>query len=271
MVTLVTSLNAALYEEYGRAMIQSFEACSRDVPLLIVFEGDIPAELAAGGRSFSVTPIEGEDYSRFRERFDHDPKANGVSSAVVEKNGQMITVPLVSYRFHLVKFSFKIFALAKARTLIASAESLAWIDADVRCLQPFSAADLSPFLPGPDEIMSYLARTRYPPRGPHSECGFLGFNPQHPQTDAFLDRMLALYTSGEAMTFREWHDSWLWDEVRREFEARGHRFRNISGVHEDLEHPFIHSGLGRFFDHLKGPARKAAGRSSPADYGSITS
>mgnify|MGYP000007483937 CR=1 FL=1 len=71
MVTLVTSLNAALYQEYGRAMIESFEACSRDVPLLIVFEGDIPADLAAGGRRFSVTPIEGEDYRRFRERFDN--------------------------------------------------------------------------------------------------------------------------------------------------------------------------------------------------------
>ena len=44
MVTLVTSLNRRLYEQYGRAMIQTFEACSSDVKLMVVFEGEQPAD-----------------------------------------------------------------------------------------------------------------------------------------------------------------------------------------------------------------------------------
>lgn len=266
MVTLVTSLNKRLYEQYGRAMIGSFEACSSDVKLIVVFEGEQPADLAQTGRSHTVTPIESDDYHRFHARFDNDPKANGKFTAQVEKNGQMVTVPAVSYRFDLVQYSFKIFALETARTLMAADEPFGWLDADVLCLRPFSSADLLPLFPAADELMSYVGRTHFPPRGPHSECGFLGFNPSHPRTTAFLERMKALYMTGEAMTLREWHDSWLWDEVRREFEKDGVRFKDLSGPHAALDHPFIHTGLGQFFDHLKGPARKAAGRSSSADY-----
>lgn len=266
MVTLVTSLNGRLYEKYGRAMIGSFEACSSDVKLIVVFEGEQPGDLAQTGRSHAVIPIESDDYDRFHARFDNDPKANGKFTAQVEKNGQMVTVPAISYRFDLVQYSFKIFALEKARTLMAADEPFGWLDADVLCLRPFSSADLLPLFPGADELMSYIGRTHFPPRGPHSECGFLGFNPSHPRTDAFLAHMKALYMTGEAMTLREWHDSWLWDEVRREFEKESVRFKDLSGPFAALDHPFIHTGLGRFFDHLKGPARKASGRSSSADY-----
>ncbi len=171
-----------------------------------------------------------------------------------------------SYRFDLVRFSYKIFAIEAARSELTPGEAFAWIDADVLCLKPFSAADLEPFMPGPDQIMSYLGRSRFPPNAPYSECGFLGFNPRHPLLDAFLDRMMAIYATGEAFSFQEWHDSWLWDAVRKEFQATGAAFKNISGVHEVLEHPFVNCGLGTYFDHLKGPGRKKAGRSAADDY-----
>ncbi len=78
--------------------------------------------------------------------------------------------------------------------------------------------------------------------------------------------MKALYLTGEAFRFQEWHDSWLWDEVRKEFEAKGFAFKNISGKAAHLEHPFINCGLGVYFDHLKGPQRKQAGKSFDQDY-----
>ena len=60
---------------------------------------------------------------------------------------------------------------------------------------------------------------------------------------------------------KEWHDSWIWDEVRKEFEVQGVHFKNISGNAVHLEHPFINCGLGEYFDHLKGPERKKIGKS----------
>jgi hypothetical protein len=78
--------------------------------------------------------------------------------------------------------------------------------------------------------------------------------------------MKALYLPGEAFRFLHWHDSWLWDEVRKEYEAKGFAFKNLSGSFSHLEHPFIKCGLGVYFDHLKGPERKKAGKSSDQDY-----
>ena len=110
--------------------------------------------------------------------------------------------------------------------------------------------------------MSYLGRDRYP----YSECGFLGFNATHPRIADFFQRMRALYLTGEIFSLAEWHDSWLWDHVRWEFERTGIRFRNISGAASGAEHPFVNCGLGEFFDHLKGPDRKAYGRSVTEDF-----
>ena len=51
-----------------------------------------------------------------------------------------------------------------------------------------------------------------------------------------------------------------------EFEAQNVIFKNISGDASVLEHPFINCGLGKYFDHLKGPQRKQIGHSFIKDY-----
>ena len=165
-----------------------------------------------------------------------------------------------------MRFSFKIFSLLAARAHFGQDRAFAWLDADMRCLKGFTAADLDVFMPHGDEIMSYLGRSHYPQPEPYSECGFLGFNPAHDQTSPYLERMESLYLTGEIFSISQWHDSWLWDHVRKEFESEGHGFKNLSGEMMKEDHPFINCGLGAFFDHLKGPQRKKAGRSFDSDY-----
>ena len=78
--------------------------------------------------------------------------------------------------------------------------------------------------------------------------------------------MIEIYLSGEIFSLKEWHDSWIWDHVRREFEKSNIVFKNLSGEKfEQLEHPFVNCNLGKYFDHLKGP-RKSAGYSPKEDY-----
>lgn len=267
MLTLITSLNADLYQRYGQRMLDSFARMSKDVRLIVVFEGDIPPALAGPSDLIRVVKLESEDFDRFHLFFGNLYEAHGLKVEQRREPNGKIRLQLVSdFRFHLVRFSFKIFSIDIGRKLVPEGEKFAWIDADVNCLTPVSAADLAPFLPEGEQIMSYLGRTRHPPDNPYSECGFLGFNPASAQLDAFLNRMKSLYTTGEAFRFREWHDSWLWDEVRKEFEAKGFQFKNISGDAMHLEHPFVNCGLGKFFDHLKGTKRKERGRSFEQDY-----
>ena len=114
--------------------------------------------------------------------------------------------------------------------------------------------------------MSYLGRTHFPPGRPYSECGFLGFNLKHEEFKRFINRMVEVYSSGEIFSYVEWHDSWIWDQIRQEFEEKNINFKNISGpIFEKLEHPFVNCNLGKFFDHLKGN-RKNTGSSHKEDY-----
>jgi hypothetical protein len=267
MTTLITSLNQKLFDQYGRNMIEGFINFSHDVKMIIVFEGDIPLRNIPKNDLISLIKLESSDHEYFHKVFGKLYEAHGLK--IIQEqlpNGQLQFKPIQDYRFNLVRFSFKIFSLQIAREKIASNERFAWIDADLKCLMEFRQSDLDPFFPQGEEIMSYLGRIKHPPRSPYSECGFLGFNPESPQLDAFLERMKALYMTGEAFRFDEWHDSWLWDEVRKEFEFKGHKFRNISGKYDITEHPFINCGLGAFFDHLKGPERKKTGKSFASDY-----
>jgi hypothetical protein len=62
----------------------------------------------------------------------------------------------------------------------------------------------------------------------------------------------------------EWHDGFIFDVVRREFEQRGLiRSRNLTPANVTEDHPFINSELGNYMDHLKGK-RKKLGR-TPAE------
>ena len=110
--------------------------------------------------------------------------------------------------------------------------------------------------------MSYLGR-----KNMYSECGFLGFNLKHNQFKDFIHRIINIYKSGEIFSLEQWHDSWIWDYVRMEFENESNtKFKDISGNGYDHEHVYINSGLEEYFDHLKGPVRKKTGHSFKEDY-----
>jgi hypothetical protein len=267
MLNLVTSINEKLYHEYGDRMISGFENyAASDVRLIVVFEGKIPEGLKIQGQRYFVVPLASEEHARFHKFFGHLYEANGLRMRrVLDEHGKPVLKPTWDYKFSAIRFSFKVFALEIARKIIGEGEALAWIDADVKCLKKFSKERLEQYLPHNDEIMSYLGRTSFPVGTPYSECGFLGFNATSPNVDLFLNRMLEIYLSGEIFSLAQWHDSWIWDVTRREFEAKGHTFKDISGSSADLEHPFINCGLGDYFDHLKGPARKKAGSSFASD------
>ena len=81
-----------------------------------------------------------------------------------------------------------------------------------------------------------------------------------------INRIIKIYTSGEIFSLQEWHDSYIWDHVRSEYEDKKIKFKNISNKGYDHYHPFINSGLEEFFDHLKGPNRKKDGVSPEKDY-----
>jgi hypothetical protein len=163
-----------------------------------------------------------------------------------------------SFRYDAVRFAHKVFAILHG-TRNANAEKAFWIDADVVTFAPVPHSLLDACLPD-DCYTSCLKRD-----GNFSECGFVGYNLRHPAHEEFMNVWENLYTSGRLFELPEWHDSYVYDHVRRSFENEGKfHSHNLSGAHTSAAHPFVNSELGRYMDHLKGQ-RKIAGKSRPSD------
>ena len=269
LVTLITSFNEKLFKKYAFRLIDTFEEMSTDCNLLVIFEGDVPSNINKNLKKTKFVKLDSKDHEFFLKKFGKLGEANGfkidVSKTFLGRERLSVSKHM---KYDLIKFAFKIFSLDFAQSLIGKEVDFAWIDADTVCLKPFKEKDLNPFFPSKDknQIMAYLGRTHFPKDNPYSECGFLAFNSQHLHTKVFLTRMKDIYMSGEAFSFTEWHDSWLWDQARIEFENNGFLFKNLSGPLSHMAHPFVNSGLGQYFDHLKGEKRKKKGRSNNEDF-----
>lgn len=264
-ITFVSSMNKKLYEEYGKRFLEEFnQYAGENIKLLNIFEGlEI---INSNSDKIKNIIFQDESHKKFKKFFGNLYEANGIKMNIFNQNGEQRVSFQTNFRYNAIKFSFKVFSIKYSLNFLESEDYLIWTDADLRCKKNFSSNDLIEFLPEKDQVMSYLGRTHFPPGRPYSECGFLGFNLKHKEFKQFINRMVEVYSSGEIFSYVEWHDSWIWDQIRLEFEEKNINFKNISGpIFEKLEHPFVNCNLGKFFDHLKGN-RKNTGSSHKEDY-----
>ena len=261
-------MNQKIYDSYGKFFLDDFEEyADPSIFLLNVFEGELPNNLK-NFQKVKFIPFQCPIHNKFMRYFSKLYEARGLKITQTKNNSNnKIEIKFqMNFRYDAIKFSYKVFSINFVKSLIKESDYLIWTDADLRCFKKFSSNDLNSFLPNKDQIMSYLGRTLFPLQNPYSECGFLGFNIKHKMFDSFITRMIEVYSSGEIFSHEEWHDSWIWDDIRREFEKNGYKFKNISGKFENIEHPFVNCGLQEFFDHLKGPERKIKGKSHDNDF-----
>jgi len=256
----ISTINKKLYEEYGERFIGEFmENAEQNIHLRIYFEGDIPANLQNKyKKNFSIKSLNHPKHQNFIKFYKNLFEAHGVKVKLVPKENGEKKVELTSdYRFNAIKFSYKPFAIYQSILDISSQfDCIIWTDADLRCKKKFTSDQIKPFLPSIAENLSILQR-----KHDHSECGFLGFNVHQPLTIKFINRVINIYSTGEIFSLKEWHDSFIFDYVIQEFQKENIKIKNISGRGFETDHPFIHSGLEEFFDHLKGPERKKKGYS----------
>ncbi len=263
----VTTCHAAGYESYGRAMVQSFTAhWPQEVPLYVYREG-FAADIESPHIVWLDLLAECPELVAFKARHKDNPAAHGrhphphwevkcrfdrprFSIRRVQNWGE-------GFRWDAVRFSHKTFSIFDAARR-CHADVLFWIDADTFTFSDVTLPFLEELMP-PDCIVSYLRRPRY------SECGFVGYNLRHPGTRAFLAEFERLYTADTLFAEREFHDSYLFDVIRRKFERKGYYAHDISdGAGDEGGHVFVNSKLGSFLDHRKGD-RKEEGRSRPSD------
>jgi len=260
---VVTTCHAAGFRDYGRTMVETYLAhWPAAVPLLLYHEGFDPP--VAPGR---VLPLDlmasSPQLAAFKARHLGDPRAHGAVLPWRRLRLGPLSVPLpwrerrARYRWDAVRFAHKTFAIfdAARRT---DADVLVWIDADTRFFADVDMAELQALAPA-ESAVSCLRRPQ------HSECGFVAYNLRSPETMRLLQEFEEMYTKDLFFAEREYHDSHLFDVVRKRAQARGAHVHDIAaGAGWRASHVLINSRLGRFMDHMKGD-RKVEGKSRAAD------
>jgi hypothetical protein len=173
--------------------------------------------------------------------------------AFVERNKDK---PTDNFLQDAVRFSYKVYAYCHAiKQYKDEYDFIMGIDADSVFYHPIPEDIVAKKLYKENCMMTYLGRG-----GQYSECGFLGFNLKHPETQNYAREMLKLYNSDEIYKLVETHDSFVWDHVRIKFELEKGVKNNNIGDHKKA-HVQARSILGQFYDHTKGASRKAMGMS----------
>ena len=82
----------------------------------------------------------------------------------------------------------------------------------------------------------------------------------------FLKEFQRMYDDAEngIFTLEEWHDSFVFDVVRKKFKEQLKENNWSCGIISGEGHPLINSQWGAYLDHLKGD-RKSIGKSKSSD------
>lgn len=252
--TVITTFHQAGLEKYGQRMVDSFEQnWPAEVSLRVYAENCQPRVTRPSSQVIDLLSIS-SDCRDFVERHRDNPEAHGGQGP----HNAEIWTERKNFKWQAVRFCYKVFSLQHAARTVDT-DWLIWIDADTFTHTPVPLSWLPTVCP-PGYMGSYLGRSdNY-----HSECGWIAYNLRHPQCRAFPERVAEMYVRDEIFNHKEWHDSYIWDVVRKHWrDVRGVELMNLNPEPDTkglAKHPFINSELGRYMDHFKGE-RKNQGHS----------
>jgi hypothetical protein len=228
---VVTTCHRAGWEQYGEKCLNGLKLWPKEAEFVWYSEGfDLPARpYVREVKNETLEPLE-----VFKEQWRHYHPPD--------------------WRFDVVRFANKAFALYDG---LRNHDGFGvWMDADIVTTKRIQPGYLRKLLPEGCYIALFQRD------GMHSEVGLVLFDCSHPQHEAFMDYYIGLYESGRFKEAHEWHDAVMMDITLRAFERNGLvKSHNLSGKNSNIPHPMAVHDFAKHADHLKGPKRKALGRS----------
>lgn len=192
----------------------------------------------------AATDLDEYDLDKLPEVLKVRSMAEHARNTITEKN---------NYRWEVSRFFYKIVALREAFLFCSTLTvPIIWLDSDVEILKPLDVKFLDWLNVNDDVDFMYLGRKDWH----HLEAGFMLFNHGVGNVKEFLTRVLNCYLTGEIFSLPEWHDSYIFDYIRKQMESEGRlRTRNLSEGVSGL-HVWPKTILGEYMVHHKGPVRK---------------
>lgn len=254
-LSVITTFNQTGYDKYAQKMIQTFLATW-------------PAEVTLYAYAENCTVIESAEnlivvdlhtaspaLVAFKDKWKNIPKANGDISSDTTRSIRLDSKK--SFKWDAVRFSHKVYAILHCAKN-AHTDWLLWMDADTICHSSITIDRLAELIPA-DKELCFLGR-----EGKYTECGLYAMNLRSPMITMFLESFQRMYDHAEQgiFTLEEWHDSFVFDAVRRSIALA--ELNWSKGIIRGEGHPLINSDWGAYLDHLKGD-RKLLGRSKLTD------
>jgi hypothetical protein len=241
---LVTTFNSDGYKVYGQKMLEAFLNYWPNNQQTIVYTENCNLDSnLIDDRIIVKDLLSIQELVDFKNRHKNNPAANGYKKNTTTKD----------FMFDAVRFSHKVFALYDA-VQTNKGKSIVWLDADTITHSIVPVDFLEKNFPIDNYGIAYLGRIKQ-----YSECGWVVYHTVHPQMREFWETFINYYKNDTIFNLQEWHDSFVFDVARKEWEANGMINQNIT-PNFVAGHPFINCVLGEYMDHMKGP-RKKVGRS----------
>lgn len=253
--SVVTTFHQAGYDLYGSRMIETFlNTWPPEVDLWVYTENcrivQQDPRLKVIDLLDTVKPL-----AAFKHKWSNDARATGrLPQGPADRKGKQ---PGIGFKWDAVRFSHKVYSVCDCAARTHS-DVLIWMDADTVCHSQLPMSMLQELIPIKVDIC-FLGR-----KGKYTECGLYALNLNSPTTRDFLTKFQWVYDHADQgiFTMSEWHDSFVFDQVRAQFDLVGHDWS--SHLIQGEGHPLINSQWGAWLDHLKG-RRKHEGRSQHKD------
>lgn len=239
--SVITSFPNNMFDVYARQMLTNFvQHWPAQIPILVFLDDDKLVDQVTKliRPQDAVCVFNNKDRTTFLERNQGKDSPD-------------------DYRKQACRFCHKVFALKdaadywKASTDPLKARYLIWLDADVLITRPVTLTEINKCLPKDGDIVSYLGRKDWD----HSECGWLAFDLNHPQAEFFMQLLYNEYTSDAVYKKTQWHDSWLFDLMRKDMQNVGGTFTNLTADKPGME-IWPQSPMAAWSRHYKGPIAK---------------
>ena len=251
-ILYVTTFNKKLYDEYAHKFLDTFNLKDD----LIIYSED---DLTFLKDKHNIPNLEIINMTTAIPELNKFIETNKERNIEDSKKG---------FRWATIRFCYKVFAVTHAGLYNnKNYDYLIWIDADCIFKNELDKNIILTKYICKDNMMSYFGRNKLY----HSDCGFLIFNLKHKYTTKYFENMKNIYVSNNIYKEKEWHDSYIWDLIRKQFEKK-YKISNfdIGKIYSNYECAYNHimtaTPLYNYFDHLKGNIRKKLGTSDRKKY-----
>jgi len=183
-IKVLTSYKPGTWNEYAKRAVDSVLKHWPDDVQVTVYHEAQPSDVFEHPRvewldAHEVQP----ELLNFKNKYKDDPVANGEINEI--PNGVRRPIPMApkgSFLWNAVRFANKVFCVTHALKNSAGYDYLIWLDADTYSFRPIPKDFFEGLLPS-DSMLTYLGRENpnLNDGGKYPECGFVGYNLNHPE------------------------------------------------------------------------------------------